>query len=131
MNTSRPPLQQVPRDEQQFGGPGAGCPAPHGADCHGCPQVGRGELPLLSRTGLSHPMGKLDAELGKVRVHSETLLALQVRAAEHGMSLSEFVRVVLECAVFGTDSMATIAAERVRRVGQLVVTNAPQPQEVR
>lgn len=117
--------QKAAGDQKKLDGAGSGCPSPDGAHGGAGPFVG--VLPLLSRSGMSHPMGKFDAELPKVRIHSETLGVLQIRAAEHGGPLSELVRIVMECVAYGTDTAANVAADRIRRVGSLVGANAPQP----
>jgi hypothetical protein len=117
--------KQAARNQQQLDCAGAGGACPHGSDGVRGPGLDVEDLPLLSRRGFSHPLGKMDAELGKVRMHSETVLALQVKAAEHGMPLSEFVRIVLECVVYGAESTASVSADRIRRVGALVGGSAP------
>jgi hypothetical protein len=116
--------QQAPSNVQQFGRASASGAAPDLSNSTGSPVIGS-DLPLLARNGIGHPLGKMTAELGRVRMNEETLLALQAKAVEHGMTLSEYVRVVLECAVFGADVMASIAADRIRRVGLSVALNAP------
>lgn len=70
----------------------------------------------FQRTGTSSPLGKLDAELPKQRISSETLGRLQLLAAESGMSLAEFVRLVLDGRAWGAAHVANVHAERVRRV---------------
>ena len=115
--------QKTASDQEQFDRTGPGCASPDGADSVGGPSVGV-QL-LLSRSGMSHPRGKLDAELGKVRMHSETVAVLQVMAAQQGMSLSEFVRIHLDCVAWGAEAVATMAADRIRRVGELVGSKAP------
>lgn len=117
--------KQASCHQQQLGCSGPRCACPDGAHSGAGPFVG--VLPLLSRSGMSHPMGKFDAELPKVRIHSETLGVLQIRAAEHGVPLSELVRIVMECVAYGTDTAANVAADRIRRVGSLMGANAPQP----
>lgn len=117
--------QKAARDQQQPDSACAGCPSPDSTHGGAGPFVG--VLPLLSRNGMSHPMGKFDAEPPKVRMHSQTVGVLQILAAEHGIPLSELVRIVLECVAYGTDTAASVAADRIRRVGQLMGANAPQP----
>jgi hypothetical protein len=117
--------KQAASNQQKLNRTSASGTRPDSADSVGGPGLGV-DGPVLSRTGISHPRGKLDAELGKVRMHSETVALLQLRAAEHGMTLSEFVRVALECLVYGTESAASVSADRIRRVGALVGGSAPQ-----
>ncbi|MGV8822998.1 MAG: hypothetical protein ACWA66_02105 [Methylibium petroleiphilum] len=75
--------------------------------------------PRFQRTGSSSPLGKLDAELPKQRINSETIARLQLQAAEAGMSLAEFVRLVLDCKAFGSEHVASLHADRIRRVGAI------------
>jgi hypothetical protein len=119
--------QEPPGAQQQFDSACAGCPGPDGSNTGSSPGLGIGELSLLSRGGFTSHRGKLDSELPRVRCHSETVAMLQLRAAEHGVPLSEFVRLVLECVAFGTDAVANSEAERIRRVGQFVGASAPRP----
>lgn len=77
--------------------------------------------PRFQRTGSSNPLGKLDADLPKQRINGETLARLQLQAAEAGMSLAEFVRLVLDCKAFGSEHVASLHAERIRRVGAIGV----------
>jgi hypothetical protein len=46
-------------------------------------------------------------------------------AASHGMSLTEFVRTLVECVAWGSDAMANSNADRIRRVGSLLGGNPP------
>lgn len=78
--------------------------------------MSRARSPLESRTGTSGMFGKLGAELPKMRMSIETLIGLQHRASDASMSLAEYVRMVLDCHVFGPDHVANLAAERVRQV---------------
>jgi len=70
---------------------------------------------LFSRTSQSDVFGKLDAELQAIRMDSETLLRLHREANDVGMSVTEFCRIVLRGRVWGSDHVATVSAERVRR----------------
>lgn len=72
---------------------------------------------LFQRTGSTNPLGVLDDELPKIRIGSETLARLRLIAAQEGMSVSEFVRLHLECKAFGVDVVANVSANRIRRVG--------------
>lgn len=51
-----------------------------------------------------------------MRISVETLVGLQHRAADCNMSLSEYVRMRLDVAVWGEEHVANLAAERVRKV---------------
>ena len=73
------------------------------------------DLPLESRNGVTGPFGRLLAELPKLRISIETIEALQRRAAQSDMSLSEYARTVLDVHCFGTDHIANLAADRVRQ----------------
>lgn len=88
----------------------------------------RRALPSLSRSGFTGPLGKLDAVLPKIRISTDTLKVLRHKASEEGLAFSEYVRIRLDCVAFGVDHVATIAADRVRRVGANVGVNAPQPE---
>lgn len=68
------------------------------------------------RTGNSNPLGKLDAENPKFRIGSETLARLQLKAAEAGMTLAEYERMVLEANAWGAEHVVMLHADRVRRV---------------
>jgi hypothetical protein len=118
-------LNQTACNEQEFDRPGACSSCVHGTDCLSSPSFGLGD-PLLSRSGFSHPRGKMDSFLPKVRIHAETVAVLQLRAAEHGMPMSEFVRIVLECVAFGTDDTASVQADRIRQVGAYVGSTVPR-----
>lgn len=71
----------------------------------------------LSRTGYTGALGtKLLGELPKQRIHLDTQIELQRLAAEAGIPLAEYVRLLLDTHVFGVDAVANMAAERIRRV---------------
>ena len=72
--------------------------------------------PAFSRNGSTSPLGKLDGELPKQRISSQTLAELQRQAAEHGMPLAEFVRLLLDLRAFGADTLKKMHQERVDRV---------------
>lgn len=118
-------LYQAARNEEQFDRSSSSCSCPDGANSVGGPSVDLVDLPLLSRSGRTPPGGKFDAELPKVRIHSETVALLQLRASEHGVPLSEFLRIVAECVAYGTDNAAMVAADRIRKVGSLMGGIAP------
>lgn len=75
--------------------------------------------PMFAR-GTTSALGKLDDTLERVRISSETKAGLQLRAAQCGMPLAEYVRRVLDCHVFGAEHVASVEAERIRRIGGLV-----------
>lgn len=75
---------------------------------------------LLARSGTSSAFGKLDDVLDQMRIDSETKSRLQAMAAEAGMSLTEFVRMRLQAVAFGDEHVASVYAERIRRVLGLV-----------
>jgi NAD(P)-dependent dehydrogenase (short-subunit alcohol dehydrogenase family) len=74
------------------------------------------EFPLESRTGTTSVLGKLHGELPKQRISLDTLEVLQRKAAAADMTLAEYVRAVLDINAFGEAHMASLAAERIRRV---------------
>ena len=78
----------------------------------------------LSRSGSTSPLGKLSSELPKIRISEATDMVLRHKAAEEGLSLSEFVRIHLDAIAFGPDHVAMMAADRVRRVAANVGVNA-------
>lgn len=91
----------------------------------GFPVVGRWWSRLsLSRSGSTSPLGKLNCELPKIRISEATDMVLRHKAAEEGLSLSEFVRIHLDAIAFGPDHVAMMAADRVRRVAANVGANA-------
>lgn len=73
-------------------------------------------MPVLSRNGYSSPLGKLTAELPKMRLSEETAEGLRRLAHDEDIPFAEYVRLVLDTHVHGVETMATIAAERVMRV---------------
>ena len=73
-------------------------------------------LSLFSRGGHTGAFGKLDDELGNIRIASITKEKLTVLATEVGMPLSEYVRTVLDGHAHGPGHVERLAVERVRRV---------------
>lgn len=73
-------------------------------------------IPLLARAAGTHPLGKLVA-LPHVRVSDPTRDALQKLAAEAGVPVSEFVRVMVEERVHGGHVARVAAARQARIVG--------------
>jgi hypothetical protein len=74
------------------------------------------DFPLESRPSTSSVLGKLMGELPKQRISLDTLDALQRKAANAEMTLAEYVRTLLDLHCFGEAHLASLAAERIRRV---------------
>lgn len=72
--------------------------------------------PSFSRNGSTSPLGKLDGELPKQRISSQTLAELQRQASEHDMPLAEFIRMVLDLRAFGADTLKKMHSSRIERV---------------
>lgn len=70
--------------------------------------------PLLSRSGSSHPRGKLVPV--KFSVPSMTLEVLEGKAHECEMPVAEYLRIVFEAHAHGADDVERVAIERLRRV---------------
>lgn len=62
------------------------------------------------------PLGKLDDELPKQRIHSEVKDRLRERAQRAGMKLMDYIRLVLTAKALGSDTLANMHAERIRQV---------------
>ena len=73
----------------------------------------RSAEPMFSRSGVSSPLGKLTAEIPKVKVPEETHELLEAGAREAGMSLSEFVREVLMVRAHGIDHVRSLHLARL------------------
>lgn len=69
--------------------------------------------PLLSRSGRTNPLGKMTAEIPKVKVPEETREILEFEAREAGMNLSEFVRMILMVRAHGVDAILSMEKERM------------------
>lgn len=72
-------------------------------------------LPLLSRSGHTSPFGKL-TPMPTVRLGDATVEKLRCMASAEGLPWGEFVRTLLEIRAHGAGHVASVAAERVRRV---------------
>jgi hypothetical protein len=70
---------------------------------------------LFMSRGSSSPFGKLTEEV-HLRLSFSTLAGLQEKATTHGMSVTEYVRTMVDCEVHGVEKVASIAANRVRQV---------------
>lgn len=74
--------------------------------------------PLSSRSGLSHPLGKLDDEL-KMKIPSALGDRLRQAANDAGMSASEMAREILIRGLFGKRMYSELHARRARSVDSL------------
>lgn len=70
----------------------------------------------FSRSGRSNPLGKLVAELPKVRVAEETRRALERRAHDVDMTLSEYIREVLLIHVHGKEAVMKMHMDRLNAI---------------
>ncbi len=68
-------------------------------------------------------MGKL-VSMPNVSIAEPTLAGLRKLAAEAGVPFSEFVRTYLEARVHGTEHVAMVAGDRVRRIAGMGPTNS-------
>lgn len=73
-------------------------------------------MSLESRSNSSNPLGKLTAEIPKMKVSEETKEILELEARKVGMTLTEFARSVLEVRAHGFDMVARLQADRLRVV---------------
>ena len=69
----------------------------------------------LSRPSGSSVFGKCDDTIDQIRIDAGTKLALQGKASEAGMNLSEYVRLVLRSHIYGRERVASMEADRVLR----------------
>lgn len=67
----------------------------------------------LARRPGRNPLGKLDAEISKIRVPSQTKLILAEGAADAGMDLTEYGRWVLMIHAHGLETVQRIRAEQI------------------
>jgi hypothetical protein len=118
--------KQAASNKKQFDSAGSRGTSPDPSDGISGPGFGVKDGLLLSRSGRSAPGGKFDDELSRIPLHSETKAVVNAIAASHGMSLTEFVRTLVECVAWGSDAMANSNADRIRRVGALLGGNPPQ-----
>lgn len=77
--------------------------------------VGIESEPPLSRLAAGSAFGKLDDVLDSIRIDSGTKVALQVKASQVGMTVSEYVRLVLRANVHGSEQVISMEADRARR----------------
>lgn len=74
-------------------------------------------MTALSRPLTSSPLGgSLNASLPKVRVHDETMEGATKLARAAGMSLSEWVRLVIEIRVHGVAEVSALHTDRIKSV---------------
>lgn len=73
-------------------------------------------MPSLSRSGSTHPLGKLSAQIGAVRISEETHEELERQARDAGLGLSEYVREVLMIRAHGIDMVRSLYERRLRLV---------------
>lgn len=74
------------------------------------------DIPLLSRTGATNPLGKLTFEVPKLMVPDPVGVKLTELAAAEGLPLSEFVRDLLTVRCFPVDELAKLHAARLQRI---------------
>lgn len=67
----------------------------------------------FSRSGRTSPLGKLIAELPKVRMAEETREELERRARSAAMNLSEYIREVLLVHVHGKQAVLKMHQDRL------------------
>lgn len=67
----------------------------------------------MGRSANTNPLGKMTAEIPKVKVPEETRELLEGRACEAGMNLSEFVRELLMVAAHGHDHVLSLYKHRL------------------
>lgn len=67
----------------------------------------------FSRSGRTNPLGKMTAEVPKVKVPEETREILDSMAREAGMNLSEFIRMLLMVRAHGVDAILSMEKERM------------------
>lgn len=70
----------------------------------------------LSRSGHTSPLGKLTAELPKIRVPEDTKDGLDRAARNAGMSTSEYLRELVMLHVHGHEYVASLYAHRLALV---------------
>lgn len=70
----------------------------------------------LSRTGSTHPLGKLTAKISEFRIAEETHDALERQARDAGLGLTEYVREVLMIRAHGVDMVRKLYERRLSLV---------------
>lgn len=72
--------------------------------------------PAFSRSNGANIFGKLTFDIGKVKVSDPTGERLQARANAAGMSVLEYVRLILDINAHGLDTVISLNEERVKMV---------------
>lgn len=70
----------------------------------------------FARTGCTHPLGTFDAQLERINMHESTIDQLRAQASAKGLSLSEYVRTILEVKAWGLAHVQRMHAERLARI---------------
>lgn len=76
-------------------------------------------LGFLSRSGESHPFGKLTFELPKTKVGEDAGEVITKRRQALGMSLAEYVRWVMTVHALGEEHAKSVVLRRVEVVGRM------------
>lgn len=76
-------------------------------------------LGLLSRSGESHPLGKLTYDLPRTKVCDDAGQVVAQRAHALGMSLAEYVRWVMTIHALGPDHVESVLVRRVEVAGRI------------
>ncbi len=91
---------------------------------HASMPIGNQDEPMASRTGSSDPIGKLDDTIDSFRINGETKAILQLQAVRCGMSLSEYLRFVLDVQAHGIDRLRSLNSRKFDLVGNLLALDA-------
>ena len=70
----------------------------------------------FARTGTTHPLGTFDAQLERINMHESTIDQLRAQASAKGLTLSEYVRTILEVQAWGLAHVQRMHAERLARI---------------
>lgn len=76
--------------------------------------------PMASRGLTANPLGKLDDSIDAFRICGETKAVLQLQAVRCGMSLSEYLRFVLDVQAHGLASVRSLHERKFGLVGNLL-----------
>lgn len=74
---------------------------------------------LLSRSGESSPLGKLTFEVPKTKLDEQTGEVVTKRRQALGLSLSEYVRLVLQVHAHGVDHLNSLQRARLEVVARM------------
>lgn len=72
--------------------------------------------PAFSRSGVSNALGKLDRDIGKLKLCDPTYVVLSELAHEANMSLLEFVRNLCDVRAHGFDMVKSLHDQRMKLV---------------